>query len=45
MNRDQLHEVLYQVLETEQGGIAVYETAIKCALEDDLRAPRRVDGP
>jgi rubrerythrin len=38
MNKDQLHELLYQVLETEQGGITVYETAIKCALDDDLRA-------
>jgi hypothetical protein len=29
MNDDQLTELLYQALETELGGIAVYETAIK----------------
>ncbi|MCW5624989.1 MAG: hypothetical protein KIT73_09765 [Burkholderiales bacterium] len=32
-----LHELLYQALETEQGGIKVYETAISCAVNDDLR--------
>ena len=37
MNNEQLHELLYQALETEHGGIAVYETAIKCAVNDDLR--------
>jgi rubrerythrin len=37
MNDEQLHELLYQALETEIGGVAVYETAIKCALNDDLR--------
>ncbi|HWM18450.1 MAG TPA: hypothetical protein VNO51_02100 [Ilumatobacteraceae bacterium] len=36
MNQDQLHELLYQALETEQGGIAVYTTALRCALNDDL---------
>jgi hypothetical protein len=29
---------LFQALETEHGGIAVYETAIRCAVNDDLRA-------
>ena len=38
MNNEQLHELLYQALETEQGGIAVYDTAIKCAVNDDLRS-------
>jgi rubrerythrin len=38
MNNEQLHELLYQALETEQGGIAVYETATKCAINDDLRS-------
>ena len=38
MNDEQLHELLYQALETEQGGIAVYDTAIKCAINDDLRS-------
>src|SRR5262245_59768637 len=38
MNRAQLDELLLQALETEQGGIAVYETAVKCAINDDLRS-------
>jgi hypothetical protein len=33
----QRNELLLQALETEQGGIKVYETAIRCAVEDDLR--------
>ena len=37
MRDEQLHELLYQALETEVGGIAVYETAIKCAVNDDLK--------
>ena len=37
MNDEQLHELLYQALETEIGGIAVYETAIKCAVNEDLK--------
>jgi rubrerythrin len=32
-----LVDLLYQALETEQGGIQVYETAITCAQNDDLR--------
>ncbi len=36
MNQEQLHELLYQALETEQGGIVVYTTALRCALNDDL---------
>jgi hypothetical protein len=36
MNDEQLHELLYQALETEHGGVAIYETAIGCALNDDL---------
>jgi hypothetical protein len=38
MNDEQVHELLYQALETEIGGVAVYETAIKCALNDDLKS-------
>lgn len=34
----QLHELLYQALETEQGGIEVYQTAIECARNEDLRS-------
>jgi rubrerythrin len=37
MKKEQLHELLYQALETERGGIAVYTTALKCATNDDLR--------
>lgn len=37
MKTDQLHELLYQALETEQGGVAIYSTAIQCAVNDDLR--------
>lgn len=32
-----LTDLLYQALETEQGGIQVYSTAIECALNDDLK--------
>jgi hypothetical protein len=37
MNDDQVHELLYQALETEQGGVKIYEAAIRCAKNDDLR--------
>ena len=37
MKDEQLHELLYQALETEVGGLAVYVTAIKCAVNDDLK--------
>jgi rubrerythrin len=37
MNRDGLKELLYQALETEQGGVQVYETALRCALNEDLK--------
>jgi len=33
----QLHELLYQALETELGGIEVYQKAIDCAVHEDLR--------
>jgi hypothetical protein len=36
-DQDQLHELLYQALETEIGGIDVYETALTCAVNEDLR--------
>ena len=36
-NPSQMQELLYQALETEQGGIKVYEAAIECAINDDLR--------
>ncbi|HEX4983153.1 MAG TPA: hypothetical protein VFV63_15720 [Ilumatobacteraceae bacterium] len=37
MKQQQLHELLYQALETEQGGIAIYGAALRCALNDDLK--------
>jgi rubrerythrin len=37
MNRQQLEELLYQALETELGGVQVYEAAVRCALNDDLK--------
>jgi rubrerythrin len=35
--KNQLHELLYQALETERGGIKIYETALLCALNEDLK--------
>jgi rubrerythrin len=37
MNNDQLHELLFQGLETERGGIEIYTTALECVLNEDLR--------
>jgi rubrerythrin len=37
MNDGQVTELLYQALETELGGVQVYETAIMCAINEDLR--------
>ena len=37
IQRDQVDELFYQALETEQGGIKIYETAIQFAVNDDLR--------
>jgi rubrerythrin len=34
---DQLSELLYQALQTEQGGVKVYETALTCAVDEELR--------
>jgi predicted HicB family RNase H-like nuclease len=35
--QDQVNELLYQALETELGGVQVYETAITCAINEDLK--------
>jgi rubrerythrin len=32
-----MNELLYQALETELGGIQIYETAVRCAVNKDLR--------
>jgi rubrerythrin len=37
METGQLQELLLQSLTHEKGGVKVYETALKCALNDDLR--------
>jgi hypothetical protein len=37
MNREQLTELLYQGLETEMGGTKVYETALRCVQNEELR--------
>lgn len=37
-DRDEIQDLLYQALETELGGVKVYETAISCALNEDLKS-------
>jgi ferritin-like metal-binding protein YciE len=37
MKNEQLHELLYQALETEQGGVQVYQMAVRCALNANLK--------
>jgi rubrerythrin len=37
MERAQLEELLYQSLETERGGVRIYEKAVQCAQNDDLK--------
>ena len=37
MKEKQLNELLYQALETELGGVQVYTTALRCAVNDDLK--------
>lgn len=37
MKREQLNELLYQSLETELGGVQVYTTALRCAVNEDLK--------
>ncbi|HBT32147.1 MAG TPA: hypothetical protein DEB15_04575 [Pusillimonas sp.] len=37
-SQEQLNELLYQALETERGGIKIYETALSCAQDKDLAA-------
>src|ERR1700754_4290949 len=36
-NSAQLQELLCQTLETEMGGVKVYETALSCAVNEDLK--------
>ena len=37
MERRQMEELLYQSLETERGGVQIYETAVQCAQNDDVK--------
>jgi rubrerythrin len=37
MERAQLEELPYQALETERGGVKIYEKAVQCAKNDDLK--------
>ena len=37
MKKEQLEELLYQALETELGGVQVYTTALRCAVNEDLK--------
>lgn len=37
MSSDQLNEFLLQSLEHEKGGVKIYETALKCVVNSDLR--------
>lgn len=37
MKDAQIEELLYQALETELGGVQVYRTAIRCAVNEDLK--------
>ena len=38
MNEEQLQELVLQSLEHEKGGVQVYETALKCAVNEDLKS-------
>jgi len=38
MNEKQLGELILQSLEHEKGGVAVYEAALECAVNDDLKS-------
>jgi len=37
MNEQQVHELLYEALETELGGVQVYQTALRCAQNEELK--------
>ena len=37
-DKDQLHSLLYDALETEKGGVLVYQAALRCATNHDLAA-------
>ena len=37
MKTEQLNQLVYEALETELGGVEVYETALSCAVNSDLK--------
>jgi hypothetical protein len=37
MNSEQFNQLLYEALETEIGGVQVYQNAIECAVNEDLK--------
>ena len=37
LNKQQVGELLLQALETERGGVQIYTTALKCAVNEDLK--------
>lgn len=37
VKKDQIYGLLYEALETEKGGVLVYETALRCAINEDLK--------
>ena len=37
VTKEQFEELLLQMLETEQGGVKVYETALRCVVNDELK--------
>ena len=37
LNTAETVELLYQALETEKGGVQIYTTALRCAINEDLR--------
>ena len=37
MKTEQFNQLLYEALETEMGGVQVYKTALRCAVNEDLK--------
>src|SRR5687767_15586826 len=37
LSTSHLTELLYQALETEKGGVQIYSTALRCAVNEDLK--------
>ena len=37
MNEEQMRELLYQALQTEMGGVEIYQTALRCVLNEELK--------